>query len=384
MIPQYDLPPTQTSLSLFCPEPGSEGEDSGRPPLSADSSLSELFYQFFKPVILEAERDVKAGTIQKYVDAVGWWIALTRDPPLRLVDSYVLADFANRLKEATYRRGLLGKERKLSAYTRFDHLQHIQEILDRAGPNLDRRRKGLTLIPEAPHLSIAVPSTKVKPALSLVQAQRIAVACDAAKDPVFVGITAPDWWRAYIAVLFYTGIRAGTALRLRWSMFVEREDGWWLEVPNEAVTKTSKGLDRGLHPRVVQLLMKIRGHNDFIFPWVAAKPRGKRKTSDTTDRKHLWATYQKLCTAAGIDGKRCELQVWRRTHGTMMARLGLRDAMATARKALDHADERTTAGFYVDIEAELMRSLPDLWSEPALEPPAHGSEVRKDGQLLLF
>ena len=94
------------SFRLFDPEsPGTS--DAGPGDISPSMSLSEFFDGWFLPVVLRS-RGESGGTETVYRDALAWWTKLTGDPPIRQIDEYTVATFAEGLRSAKYRRGKLG------------------------------------------------------------------------------------------------------------------------------------------------------------------------------------------------------------------------------------------------------------------------------------
>lgn len=89
-------------------------------------------------------------------------------------------------------------------------------------------------------------------------------ACDQAKVPDDLPVTAADWWRGLLITAYMTGWRIGALLSLR------RED-----VDLEAGTAISRAEDtKGkrdqfvpLHPLIVEHMRKLPGFDPMIFPW---------------------------------------------------------------------------------------------------------------------
>jgi integrase len=89
---------------------------------------------------------------------------------------------------------------------------------------------------------------------------------------------------------------------------------------------------------------------------------------------HLANRHARLQRLAGLFSQTNTVspQAWRRTHGVEMARVGARRGIRVAQAALDHEDERTTRASYVDIEPELILTLPRLAVSP---PPAASGDL---------
>jgi integrase len=176
----------------------------------------------------------------------------------------------------------------------------------------------------------------------------------APRSPQPRAIAPHRWWRAFLLVLFYTGLRIGTVLKLRRSMIERRGDQTWLVIPGE-ITKTGKALEKFLHPTAAKAIDQL-GAGELIFPWRYWK-------------RHLNNRHELLQRIAGISHK-LSLHAWRRTHGTEMAKIGAAYGRRIAQQTLDHEDEETTSEFYVNIEAELIAKLPDI--DCSLDDPRQG------------
>lgn len=75
------------------------------------------------------------------------------------------------------------------------------------------------------------------------------------------------WWFALLHVLYFTGIRVGTALQLKWDMLDLRSDGAWLLIPGRIVDKTHKPLQKFLHPAALAAIQAIRTSEPRILAW---------------------------------------------------------------------------------------------------------------------
>lgn len=338
-------------------------------------TLAQFFDDWFAPVVLIGARDASPAALKPYREALVRWKEAVGDLPIDQIDALAVARAQAFLRSATYRRGPLSAERPVRPPTVRKWQRCLRAILRRLGPTNpwapDEVCAGV--LPFAPSLTVDDPPRRrpiPKPAYTLDEARRIVAACDSilgrrwrtrpgrrsaialdGADP-----TSPAWWRAWFAVLFYTGLRSGTVLQLR-REHCQRDaaGGWWLDVPEALVAKTEKRLRLRLHPKAVEALDAIRpsplaGWRSaaWLLPW-------------NRDYSHLVDVAASIATAAGV--ARLSPHAWRRTFGRMVGRPAL-DAMNRAARALDHADAATTAASYVDpaeVEADLILSLPDLW-----------------------
>jgi len=329
-------------------------------------TVREFFDAWFRPVVLVGERGSAEPTIVSYSESVEWWDRITYGPGLLSIDEFTIAQFQDGLRKATFRRGPLAPERPLAAHTIAKHLKQIRAILHRTGPTIDQNRPTKSLLTQAPHLRVQQPRTKVKPHFAHAVVERIALAVADMTWGRHRGLQqpppcpAPLWWWALLCLLYYTGLRIGTVLQLRWSMVEERDDGFWLNVPAAVVQKTHKGLEKYLRAEAYAALVELReallaggtgkerSASELLLPWPYCY-------GQLTERHEL------LQTLAGVPlAKQLSPHAWRRTFGTEMGRVGSKLGLQAARAALDHEDAETTSTFYVDLEPELIRKLPAL------------------------
>lgn len=330
----------------------------GNGELSAAMRLSQFFWAWFVPIVLEAEGRDQA-TIASYAESIEWWIRITRDPELCAIDEFVMAGFKTGLREATYRRGTRMNERRLSEFTIAKHLRQVRAVLHRAGPTTDPNRETKGLLTSVPTLKVTKPHQGLpKRSFTVDEARRI-VAATRRMPPTRYSeqwsVPPTRWWRAFLMVLYYTGLRVGTVLKLRWTMIstLDEGEGKCLRMPAAVVEKTHKPLVKFLHPQAVEAVQAIHGDRELVFPW----PHWQR---------HIADRHELLQREAGFPEDRwLSPHAWRRTHGTQMGRLGARYGLKIAQFSLDHGDERTTSEFYVNLEAELILQLPLLEEETA-------------------
>ncbi len=346
--PKPEREPASTPcVRLFDPsEISIESNASGRGGVSPEMTLGEFFETYHVPVVLAGEKQSSAGTITSCREGIAWWVRLTGDPPLASIDRFTLAKFAEGLRTATYRRGKAAKERTLAAYTIAKHFNQVQAVLYRAGPDVDPRRPAAELIEKVPRLARPRPrKCRPKPCFTVAEAKRMIGATDTMTAPAHPGVDAPSWWRALLLTLFYTGLRVGTVLELRFKDLAARGDEPWLEVPEDAVHKTHKWTDIYLRREAALSIEAIRTDRPRIFEWPHC-------------HKRLSILHETLMERAGV--KTLSFSAWRRTHAAEIGRAGAKLGMRIAQRAMDHADARTTAEHYVDLNPVSIRAMPSI------------------------
>lgn len=321
--------------------------------------LREFFLEWFLPVRMRKASD---ATIRMFVETLDWWERLTIDPPLVETTEITLAEFAGRLERATYKRGLRGKARSLSAKTIENHLTRIDRLLTAAGPKQGKNRPGANLLSDPPALQIDKAQTERLDPFTWAQVERMFAEIPHLTRPSSLEIAAVDWWCGALACYLYTGWRKRTVFSLDWSMVEMPEDGpWWIEAPAAIVPKTKKSSRRIVHGVLREALLRIR----------PAQPQGPIFPYRHNERTlHDW--HGDLQQRAGI-AETMGWNAWRRTHAELMGQTGYHAAVELSRQSLDHSDASITTASYTD---PVNQFLPRL---PAVELP--GGDSR---QLTLF
>jgi integrase len=340
--------------------PASDADDQLPTNVTVNMRLPQFFHRWFKPIVIDGE-GLAEGTELGYLTLLRWWKQLTSDPPLRLIDPFVVATFSARLRKATYRRGPLGKERPLSAHRVSVMLRNLRALLNRCGAQREPNKQTAGLPLKVPAVPVESIESDPKPCFTLDEAKRIVAAARFIDCPKLDGIEPWQFWRALLAWYYVTSLRRGSLLRLEWSML--RHDGHycWATVPARLVGKTKKPKRIVLPPWCWREVEHWPRRSERIFLW-------------PHDDDHLNDVHYRLQTLAGIaEEQQLSIQGWRRTHGDAMGNEGLEIAERLAQMALDHSDRRTTKQHYVDFENRVRLRLPPLWDEL---PPADDRQRR--------
>lgn len=314
--------------------------------LSPQMRLSEFMRAWFFPIILQGgDEPASQETLRLYEQAMARWVEFTGDPPVCEIDEFLIEQFRAGLRTATYSRGLTGTKRSLTKTTQKKHLAHLRHILYRLGPAWDPRRKTAAVLDRAIHIQVATPPTVRKEPFMLEQARSMIACADKMPRPE----NPVAYWRLFVALHFYTGLRAGTIQRLRQEHITHKGRQPWLDIPGELVSKTGKPIKIPMHRRLIEALEPFAS-SPTLLP-------------QTHCYRYLFQLHADLQSAAGIPAdQQISPHGWRRTHACELANLGANNALSIAQKALDHADKRTTENHYCDIVNRLILKLPDLWS----------------------
>lgn len=343
-------------LRIWTQSESEEVSVSGPSRVTAEITLAEFVELALVPELLAIQRS--AATIALYRDAARWWSRLTPDPPVGSIDTAAVASFRERLSESHYRRGPTSPWRPLSPWSQAKILRTLRAIVTRLGPGT-AARPGEDLLRRMPRMEIRPPRTRAKVVLSVEQARAVIAATSAAEAPLLADCSPGDWWQAFLALAAYTGLRKGTLLSLRWRHLVRRDDGWWLDIEGDAVSKTRRDTRAALHRLAVEALERLpRGEPEsLILPWPLRRRSGA-KTHDPASA--IRKQHDVILAAAGVP--RCDIHGWRRWHASQLVSLGYDAIVEVARQSLGHSSSAITLGHYAGASAlAVARKLPDLW-----------------------
>lgn len=341
-------------------------------------TLRQFSESWFLPQVLRLKRRTRA-TEYRYHVALRYWEDITDDP--RLVDLLLdrddaaTIDFVGMLQEWGYsRRGMRRGEPQrigrldrnpsflpLAGPTAHTKASDIATLLKHAGPRYSPTQRSAELLPRLPYvpLDMIAKDFEPKPPFATDEARQIARACVKMWRPVVpYWLTTELWWKVRLGQFYFTGLRAGTVIALRWSYVEERPGGLWLKVPKTAVSKTRKAIELPVHAQLAELLLEVKRR----------RPRGGRDDDlilpECCGYRHFLTMHRELQEQAGIDpAAQQSPHAWRRTHLTRIAELGAGQGLEFARIAGDHSDGRTTAESYVTTLVNQLRlQLPPLFS----------------------
>lgn len=310
--------------------------------VSSSMSLTEFYREHYVPQVME---DPSPRAREGYEYALARWRECTGDPPLAAISSALLADFKQFLGRCVIRGGGV-----MSQNTRRKYLDHIQWILDQAGPPMAirRLRNAAGILERVPWTKPPGRERRKKPPMSESTVIAIYQVADRARFPRTAGIRAGAWWRALISTICSTSLRYGQLAVMPMSCVVWAPAQPLLRLPAEVCRKSKSDESHPLHPIAFRDLLAIRGDRELLF----GHPHSK-----TT----IYAEFHRLEQLAG-----CET-----THG--VAFHGIRRRVLTelgkisptaAQLAAGHQAYSTTIEHYIggEVLEAAVRQL-DLFSK---------------------
>lgn len=328
-----------------------------------DWTLHDIFHRWYVPTLRadRRRRPVSQKTIDRRSKPIEYWTDLMKSaefpigPPIRLINEDLLEVFRERLKTATYTRGLLGFPRLLGENTQLRAMQEVQIVLAACGNSGRGPRAGLMIDP--PRIWTEALECVPPEVWSLEEARAIAAAITDSQPPRRRSPSARmtddqmrDLARATLGLWYYTGHRSSTYEILRWQEFVEAREGvWYLRIPRSV--KTHKRDHVRMHPQLRELLERCRGLDaERVLPW----PISYGAIGDWHARWQL---------AAGLPASRqMPIKTWRAMHAATLSGLNLESAQELASATLGHSSIKVTIGSYHSARNALLPLMPPLFT----------------------
>lgn len=295
-----------------------EGED---PELSQHSTLTEFFRLWFLPEVCH-RRNHDAKYIALFRDALTWWVKLTGDPPLVMIDRPMLNEFAQSLAATSLSSGTVRK-----------HLQSLNRIFGPTAGGSFEHHAGL--LKESPRAPVpAKESHEVRHSFTSEEVGRLLQAAEHMQTPnLIVPCPKPaQWWASLVIVAYLQGFRIGTVLQLEFSHVA---GGWW-NIPPKCVKGHKKALIRQVHPQAQRVLESIEEPSrTTIWPWYGSQ----------SSRRFFFRQVERLVRLAGLpDSYAFRTHALRRGHATALAAVD----PEIARISLGHSLFQTTANHYIN------------------------------------
>lgn len=293
------------------------------PEISDRLTLRQFWELHYLPHCIE---DPTSRNVESYLRALDLWEALTLDRPLGEITSGELSDFKGRLAEIRFRG------RPLAVNTIRKHLDHVQWMLDQAGPPGPRQlRTAVGVIPTVPYTK---PPKRRKSFRRQTPAAHIVAlyhACEHARLPRVDGVKPSALWQALLATMCSTSLRIGQLVST--PMDAVKWDEGLLILPAHVCRKSKTEEPKPLHPFALQRLLAIRGTRERLFPFWP-RPHSKRT---------IYLELHRLQTLAGVP--HFAFHGMRRYVLTYLSQL----SPAAAQLAAGHSSYETTK-IYQDLE----------------------------------
>jgi integrase len=154
----------------------------------------------------------------------------------------------------------------------------------------------------------------------------------------------PEWLRPMILTSYYTGLRAGELLSLKWE-WIDLENGI-IYLPSTKTLKDPTGRGQGvvMQKELMDLFKSLPNHSEWVF---------YRSEGNPYIRDHIYGPFKRLLKGLGIDTKKYSWKELRHTTASLMHRKGV--PTLAIKDQLRHSSIRTTVDFYIGSDVDYQR-----------------------------
>jgi integrase len=157
----------------------------------------------------------------------------------------------------------------------------------------------------------------------------------------------PEWLRPMILTAYYTGLREGELLGLRWE-WVDLKDGI-IYLPSTKTLKdpTSRGQRGGvMQKELMDLFNGLPKRSEWVFCQEDGEPYRQW---------HIYKPFKQILKTLGIDTEQYSWKELRHTTASLMHRKGV--PALVIKDQLRHTDVKTTVDFYIGSDVGYQREM---------------------------
>ena len=156
----------------------------------------------------------------------------------------------------------------------------------------------------------------------------------------------PVWLKPMILTAYYTGLREGELLGLRWE-WIDLKDGI-IYLPSTKTLKdhTSRGQRVVMQKELIDLFGALPKGSEWVF---------YREDGTPYIRDHIYGLFKRILRSLGIDTKKYS---WKELRHTTASQMHLKGVEVTAIKdQLRHSSSKTTENFYIGSDVNYQREM---------------------------
>jgi len=154
----------------------------------------------------------------------------------------------------------------------------------------------------------------------------------------------PVWLRPLILTSYYTGLRMGELLSLKWE-WVDLKDGViYLPTTKTLKDQTGRGQRVVMQRELVTLFKNLQRKHELVFC---------QNGGDPFKHWHIYQPFKKALVAAGSDPKKYSWKELRHTTASLMHRKGV--PALVIKDQLRHTSIKTTVDFYIGADLNYQR-----------------------------
>jgi integrase len=156
----------------------------------------------------------------------------------------------------------------------------------------------------------------------------------------------PEWLKPMILTAYYTGLREGELLGLRWE-WVDLKDGV-IYLPSTKTLKDSTGRGQKvvIQRELIDLFQSLPKQSDLVFCQFNGEP---------FKQWHVYQPFKKILKSLGINTKQYSWKELRHTTASLMHRKGV--PALVIKDQLRHTNVKTTVDFYIGSDVDYQREM---------------------------
>jgi len=156
--------------------------------------------------------------------------------------------------------------------------------------------------------------------------------------------TSPEWLKPVVLANYYTGLRQGELLGLRWEWIDFKEGIIYLPTTKTLKDPTGKGQKVVMQRELITLFESLPRKSAYVFCQSNGNP---------FKQWHVYKAFKRVLEAVGIDAKRYSWKELRHTTATLMHLKGAE--LKSIKDQLRHTTSRTTESFYIGSDVNYQR-----------------------------
>ena len=154
----------------------------------------------------------------------------------------------------------------------------------------------------------------------------------------------PEWLRPMILTSYYTGLREGELLGLRWE-WIDLDNGIiYLPSTKTLKDKTGRGQKVVMQKELIDLFKGLPNHSEWVF---------YQSNGEPFKQWHIYKPFKQILKALGIDTKQYSWKELRHTTASLMHRKGV--PALVIKDQLRHSNVKTTVDFYIGSDVSYQR-----------------------------
>ena len=156
----------------------------------------------------------------------------------------------------------------------------------------------------------------------------------------------PEWLKPLVLTAYYTGLRQGELLGLKWE-WIDLEEGI-IYLPSTKTLKDSTGRGQRvvMQRELIDLFESLPKRSEWVF---------YREDGNPYTRDHIYEPFKKVLKGLGIDEKKYSWKEIRHTTASLMHRKGV--PTLAIKDQLRHSSIKTTVDFYIGSDVGYQREM---------------------------